>query len=187
LSAALLVVVALVLSAALVTASPALAKKRPSCGLRIINDWEDGRIDGTYPVACYREALRIVPADLREYSSFTSDVERALQAAVNDTVPAGQIGNPFGAKYARAVADARRLNKLAQSFNHRDEVAIPLGDTSPVSGPICIIAGCGSSASGLPIPLIVLGGVAIVLLIAGTAGMVARKMQERRLPPPDAA
>jgi hypothetical protein len=155
----------------------------------VINDWADGRIDKAYPVRCYRDALKIAPADLAEYSSFPSDVERALQAALaNDIVPAGQIGFPFGAKYAIAVAQQRAISRLAQPFNHRDEIALPLGEASPLPpGVFCLIAGCGSSATGLPVPLLVLGGIAFLLLAAGSAGMIMRKVHERRLPPPGAA
>jgi hypothetical protein len=189
LRATLLLVVALGLVALLAFSAPALAKKRPSCAQQVIDDWADGRIDKKYPAHCYREALKLAPADIAEYSSFPSDVERALQAALaNGDVPGGQIGSPFGDKYARALAEQRAVNRLAQPFNHRDEVALPRGEASPLpSGVVCVIAGCGSSASGLPVPLLVLGGVAFLLLAAGSVGMIMRKLQERRQPPPDAA
>ena len=51
-----------------------------SCGSRLLDDWRDGRIDGTYPVACYRQALAHMPEDVRVYSTAQSDITRALQA-----------------------------------------------------------------------------------------------------------
>jgi hypothetical protein len=51
-----------------------------SCGTRVLDDWRDGRIDGTYPVACYRQALAHLPEDVRIYSTAQSDITRALQA-----------------------------------------------------------------------------------------------------------
>jgi hypothetical protein len=51
-----------------------------SCGSRLIADWRDGRIDGTYPVACYRQALAALPEDIRVYSTAQADITRALQA-----------------------------------------------------------------------------------------------------------
>jgi hypothetical protein len=53
-----------------------------SCGTRLLDDWRDGRIDGTYSVDCYRQALAHLPEDLRVYSTAQSDITRALQARV---------------------------------------------------------------------------------------------------------
>src|SRR5437667_10668359 len=47
----------------------------------LLNDWRDGRIDGTYSVACYRIALAHLPEDVRIYSSAESDIKRALVPA----------------------------------------------------------------------------------------------------------
>jgi len=49
------------------------------CSTRLLSDWEDGRIDRTYPVHCYREALATLPEDLQVYSTAESDLTRALQ------------------------------------------------------------------------------------------------------------
>jgi hypothetical protein len=63
---------------ALVLSSSASAAT--SCAARLLADWQDGRIDGVYPVACYRQALAHLPEDVRVYSSAQSDITRALQA-----------------------------------------------------------------------------------------------------------
>jgi hypothetical protein len=68
------------LGAALAFAGSAAAA--PNCGERVLADWRDGRIDYTYPVACYRQALAELPEDVRVYSSAQSDITRALQARV---------------------------------------------------------------------------------------------------------
>ena len=65
---------------ALVFASPAGAAS--NCGDRVIADWRDGHVDGTYPVPCYRQALAELPEDIRVYSAAQSDITRALQARV---------------------------------------------------------------------------------------------------------
>ena len=75
-----LLFVVLVSVTALVVAAPAGAA--PSCATRLLDDWRDGRIDSTYPVACYRQALADLPEDIRVYSSAQSDITRALQARV---------------------------------------------------------------------------------------------------------
>ncbi len=53
---------------------------KTGCVSVLLNDWRDGRIDGTYPVDCYRTALARLPEDLRIYSSAESDIQRALLA-----------------------------------------------------------------------------------------------------------
>jgi len=73
-------VVLAALAAALVLCGGARAAT--SCETRLLSDWHDGRIDGVYPVACYRGALTNMPEDLRIYSTAESDITRALQARV---------------------------------------------------------------------------------------------------------
>ena len=51
-----------------------------SCGSRVLADWRDGRLDGTYPVKCYRQALAQLPEDVQVYSTAQADITRALQA-----------------------------------------------------------------------------------------------------------
>jgi hypothetical protein len=53
-----------------------------NCGERVIADWRDGRVDASYPVSCYRQALAELPEDVRVYSTAQSDITRALQTRV---------------------------------------------------------------------------------------------------------
>ena len=62
----------------LAVASPAGAAE--SCGRQVIDDWYDnGRVDGTYALHCYDDAIEILPRDVRDYSSAKDDIQRALQ------------------------------------------------------------------------------------------------------------
>jgi hypothetical protein len=63
----------------LALAATGTAGAAQSCGSRLVDDWRDGRIDNTYPVACYRQALKELPEDVRVYSSAQADITRALQ------------------------------------------------------------------------------------------------------------
>jgi hypothetical protein len=58
---------------------PVSATAATSCAQRILLDWKDGKITGTYPTACYRQALASMPEDLRVYSSAPDDIQAALQ------------------------------------------------------------------------------------------------------------
>jgi hypothetical protein len=78
---ALLTFVVVILAAA--TSGTAAAKS--NCSSRLIADWQDGRIDRTYPVPCYRQALAKLPEDVRVYSTATSDITRALHARLSSS------------------------------------------------------------------------------------------------------
>lgn len=78
---ALLTLAFVLLAAA--TSGAAVAKS--SCSSRLIADWQDGRIDRTYPVPCYRQALAKLPEDVRVYSTAPSDITRALHARLSSS------------------------------------------------------------------------------------------------------
>src|SRR3989442_11831297 len=93
----LLLLSVLVLVALLTFGAGTAAAKAP-CWKTLMNDWYDGRIDGTYKVSCYKEAIRHLPQDLQDYSQARSDLSRALLAAIatNDrNGGAPESGNPL--------------------------------------------------------------------------------------------
>ena len=72
-----------ILAALLATGSslvlPAAGAAATSCWQRVIADWSaDGRVDRVYPLACYRNAVKHMPEDLRAYSSAPDDIRHAL-------------------------------------------------------------------------------------------------------------
>jgi cobalamin biosynthesis Mg chelatase CobN len=78
-------VVLFVVAVACATAASLVAAPHASaatCWQRVIDDWRDGRITGTYSAACYRAALRNLPEDLRVYGSAEEDITRAMTSAV---------------------------------------------------------------------------------------------------------
>jgi hypothetical protein len=68
------------------------------CSTRLLADWEDGRIDRTYAIPCYRDALASLPEDLKVYSTAESDLTRALQAELASprAKAAGGVGENDG-------------------------------------------------------------------------------------------
>jgi hypothetical protein len=60
----------------------AKASSQSSCAERLVADWSDGRIDRTYPIGCYRKALKSLPTDLEVYSSAPDDIAQALSARI---------------------------------------------------------------------------------------------------------
>ena len=62
--------------------SPGVAGSLDACAQRVIRDWyTGGRIDGAYPLACYRAAIRALPDDVLQYSNADQDIRRALAFA----------------------------------------------------------------------------------------------------------
>src|SRR5919201_3322055 len=55
------------------------------CSSALIRDWYvDGRIDQTYPVHCYREALKDIPEDQIVYGTLREDLTRALENVIQE-------------------------------------------------------------------------------------------------------
>ena len=77
------------LRAALIAGALLLATVRPAaaatpCWKALLNDWYDGRIDNTYALHCYTDALKHLPPDVQTYSSAHDDIERALIAVTQE-------------------------------------------------------------------------------------------------------
>jgi hypothetical protein len=168
----ILVVLVLALSAVAV-AAPSSASAAAPCWKRLLNDWYDGRIDKAYPVKCYREAIRNLPEDVEAYSSAHDDLTRALLSAArqsggtldpNDLVPAGAAGRH------RVPAASDEEDSIAGGVLGGDGDG-PLGFFAP------------SNADSIPIPLLVLAGLALLLLAAAGASFLARRIQARRAGP----
>jgi hypothetical protein len=162
---ALLIVAA---AAAAFGVAPAAAKSKTPCWKVLINDWYDGRIDGIYPIHCYRDALRHLPADVDTYSSARDDIKQALQKRISQGSSGGPTGG--GSNGGGAAGGTGGTGGGSQ------------GDGS-ASGPIpSAINNLGpKKADSVPVPLLVLGGVAVALMAAGAAGFLARRSRLRRL------
>jgi hypothetical protein len=171
-----LAVLLCILAAALgITAGSAAAK---SCGDQVIADWygsKTGQLSKIYPLRCYREALKIIAnePDVSLYSSAPDDIRRAMAfaASIGPGGPRGPINSPDNLPSFRGGPDAKNGGKPPGNL-----VAIPK-PTSPGVIPGLLHS---SSASSVPLPAIVLGAVAALLLALGSAAYLARRRQLRR-------
>jgi hypothetical protein len=165
---AVAVTVAVGLLALLAAAGPAAATKKPSCAEQVVADWYDnGRVDYLYPLHCYREAIKSLPPDVKDYSSAKEEIERALQDAANRppvTKPTElKAGSGTGGTPTDPSPDEADTTGTGTETN--DETGAAAGGDGPdTAGP-----------SSVPIPLIVLGGLSVLLLAAGSAGYLARR------------
>jgi hypothetical protein len=78
-----------------------------SCQSRLLRDWADGRIDGTYPLSCYRAALSSLPADLKVYSSAPDDIRQALSQRIVQSHHRQKISGHQGKPSVRKIASAK--------------------------------------------------------------------------------
>jgi hypothetical protein len=156
---------------ALAAVAPATAKASVPCRDRIYNDWyADGKIGTAYPLACYRDALKHVKGDALVYSSLSDDIRAALQGALalskGDTKVPAQIG------------DSGPGPKPHRSTSSGNQPHDPAPGTEPVNTtlPNTVSAGATSGGgSGVPVPLLVLGGLALLLTAVGGIGVVAKR------------
>ena len=161
------------LAAALLAAAPASAA--PSCARQVIEDWyDDGRVDRTYPLHCYDDAIESLPADVRDYSTAKEDIQRALQARMRNepAPPAGKDPSPGGGTSTTPTKPPKNQTTT--------DVSEPKNENPPeASGQVD-----SDSASSVPIPLLVLAGLALLLIAGGSAGYFIRRYQGRNNPPP---
>jgi hypothetical protein len=155
---------------------PATVGAAVPCRDRIFNDWyHDGRIASSYPTSCYRDALRHIPADAKIYSSLSTDIRSAMLASIarQHGKPAPkEVGHGLGVVGQGAVSG--RLVSLGNAKQNTPTQG--LGSTQSVttsSGPVA------DSASGTPLPILVLGGLALVLAAAGAIGAGVRYTRRR--------
>jgi hypothetical protein len=162
------ITVAALAAAFVFVAGTGTASAAQPCWRTVINDWYDGHIDGTYPVHCYRETLTNAPSDLKMYSALPEDVNRALQSALR--LRASSHATTGGSDGSRKVSIAPLPGRKTSG---------PIGRVLSELGP--------SRADSLPVPLLVLAAMALLLIAAGAAGMVMRRLAARRVrpgPPP---
>jgi hypothetical protein len=182
--AAALVAVALVAFLAAV-ARPAPAAAATPCWKALLNDWYDGRIDATYPVHCYNDALKHLPADVQTYSSARDDILRALVSAKARLARKGQSAGPNTPIVPVSPGGSSGGSSSTNPTDTTTSTETTPTTTSPGRSSGKGLTGLAdklnpSSADSLPLPLLVLGGLAILLVAAGGAGLLAKRYQGRK-------
>ncbi len=154
------------------------------CRDRIFNDWyHDGRIASSYPASCYRDALKHIPADARIYSSLSTDIKAALLASLHR-----QQGKPapkevgHGLKAMQSSSSNGQLVSLGNSTPHDPApgTAASSSGTSGTSATAASATGVADTSSSPPLPILVLGGIALALAAAGAVGTGVRHVRRRR-------
>jgi len=178
---ALLALPVLAVLAALI-AVPGAARGASPCRDRIYNDWyRDGKIASTYPLACYRDAIKHIPSDARIYSSLGSDIRDALQAAIARSHGRKNVPTQVGAGLPVTSGGVKHANISlhATTVHATKSAAAPAANSgSAPQQPLSAAAPAASTPSGgLPVPIMVLGALALVLVAAGLLGAAVRRFR----------
>jgi hypothetical protein len=182
--------------AALALASAHSAVAATPCWRQVVDDWyRNGRVTGHYPIHCYSEAIANLPEDSKQYSSAPQDIRRDMLLAIRGDASSGGGKGPtsrgtgpsgssptsssptgFGAVAAGFGSPPTGVGTGAQAVGRTAKNTGFLGSFFDTFGP--------KKASSIPLPLIILAAVALLLLAAGAASFVARRLQGRRVDPP---
>ena len=171
----LLAVAAIVIGAS-VAFAPAAPGTLASCAQRVIRDWySGGRVDGTYPLRCYRAAIRALPSDVLHYSNADRDIARALAYARRGRSDPGNGSTPAQTPVDRQPPAATDRQAPASTVAAEPVEVPPL--TRPADGTPRLASGAAQPqvSSALPYPILVLAMLAAVLLVSATAGWLARR------------
>jgi hypothetical protein len=158
----------LAIAGVLGTASPALACDGGTVQSIVFQAVKDSHVRDGYGASCLRQALQAQPADVLTYSNSDS----AIRAAINKAVVQQQIPANRG-----SAAHPTRVQQSLTPTQTQATTAVAIGDTGPLGR---FINAGAHSPGAVPLPVIVLGVVAFLLLGGGVASIVVR----RRLEPP---
>ena len=147
------------------------------CWLQVVNDWLDhhGEIHGLYAIPCYTQAIQHLNGytDLQQYSSAIDDIQRALLAAIREERNTGSGPPSLGGGSSPSSHNSGGGGTPPKSGGGGGG-----GSQSPISSIFH-----PSSAQSIPLPLIVLGALAVLLLLAGAGTWLAKRLQARRMSP----
>ena len=170
------------LAALLVAACASLAFfARPAtaatpCWKLLLNDWYDGTISNVYPIPCYHQAIAHLPTDIKVYSSAADDINRALQAAI-----ARQKQTKTTVTAVETNAKTTHPKTTPKTTPTPAKATTTTPTTTKKSGPVKQVLKdiTPGGADSFPLPLLILGILAIVLVLAGVGGMLWRRYQDR--------
>jgi len=180
-----------IVAASLTVALPAEATSTDGCAQRVIRDWYGGgRVDGVYPLRCYRAAIRALPEDVLQYSDARLEIARALARAARDDRDRvrSRVDHPArraAAKQRPVVVPRSELATRSTAPKITNRIQSPQVAADPPAprafdDPVQLAAPDdlrAADARGVPYPVVVLATLAALLVATGA---VARVMTRRR-------
>ena len=148
------------IAAALTPLSAFAGSTQPQpCWVLLLNESYSGHITTIYPQHCYTQAINHLPPIANIYGNEKEQIQQAAAAAKLGNLPKG----PGGSNSVGATTETHGwFWKAIHKFDP-------------------------GSANAFPTPLIVLGALAVLLVIAGIAGMLWQRSHPRESGPPAAS
>jgi hypothetical protein len=168
-------------------AASAEAGNLDACAQRVIRDWySGGRVDGTYPLACYRAAIRALPEDVLQYSNADKDIARALAYAQRGRPDPGdaEAARPPAARQSApppststSTTPSRRPTPATARTSREQQQPRPRVSSRPSDGSARLASGpeAEPAGAGLPYPVLALATLAGLLLVSAAAAALTRR------------
>jgi hypothetical protein len=141
---------------ALAVSAPTASAKTP-CWKQVQDEWtanSSGYISSKYPIHCYTDAIAHVPDDLAQYTDIIEKIQAARLRA------------------ARGVRTLQGRTPTRTDANPSDPSGGVYNEAIDKLGP--------TNSDSLPLPLLILAGLAAVMVAAGGAGLVSRHLKARK-------
>ncbi len=144
-------------------APAAIAQATPKCWEQVVNDWlQHGTVTHLYALPCYTQAIQRLNAypDIKQYSSAIDDIQRALLIARHEESGGGGGGSSGGSSGlgGGGVGTGGGGGGNSSGGGHSKGIITSIADKL---GP--------GNAQSIPLPLLVLGGLGLLLLLTAAA------------------
>ena len=172
--------VLLAAGAQVAAASPAaISTPTNTCWKDVVNDWlhNQPNVKGTYPIPCYTQAIQHLTLypDVQQYSSAMDDIHRALLAAILDQRGSGGPGSSSSGGSSSGGGGTSSGGGSTSSGGSSSSSSGPIGSVIDHFAP--------GNAQTVPLPLLVLGGLAVLLVLAAAGTWTTRRIQGKRATP----
>jgi cobalamin biosynthesis Mg chelatase CobN len=180
-------------------ASPVATHKATStCWKDVINDWvrHQPNVVGTYALPCYTQAIQRLNKypDIQQYSNAPDDIHRALLEAIRNkqnskttttttsstTTTTGATSGPSSSGGTGPGANGKGPTGSGPKGSKGTGAVTPVSKSFVTK--LFDSVGPGNATS-IPLPLLVLAGLAVLLLLAAVATWLAKRIQARRMAP----
>ena len=159
------------------TAAPAAGVP---CWKQLLNDWYDGTINNIYPLPCYRQAIDHLPLDVQAYSSAKDDILAAEQAAANHQHAPKEKSPPPGATTTTGGSSGSTTTPPTATTTTPTTTTPDANPPKKKGGFAGVLADLTpGNPQSFPLPLLVLGALAILLVLAGGFGMIWQRTHPR--------